>query len=202
MKRITMLTMLLALLGGGVAHAQNGATPATPATTADAADTDTADTQYRLGPEDVISVFVWKEPDLSTSVMVRPDGKISLPLVEEFEAAGKTAAEIRELVTTALGRYIDNPVVSVSVEEINHPKISVLGEVRLPGRYLMRQKTTILDAIALAGGFTEWADRGSVTIVRSVADGVERIRVDLDGVLKGKAGNVRELQAGDTVYVQ
>lgn len=202
MRRIAILT-LLGLLGCATALAQTSAptqAAGEAATRPPSAEIDTSD--YRLGPEDVIRVFVWKEPDLSATVMVRPDGKVSLPLVNEIQAADRTAAEIRDLVAEALGRYIDNPVVSVYIEEINHPKVSVLGEVRLPGRYLMRQQLTILDAVALAGGFTEFAKRDKVAIVRSGPDGVTRIQVDLDGVIDGRSKHLPELRANDTVYVQ
>lgn len=158
--------------------------------------------QYRLGPEDVIEVFVWREPDLSRTVMVRPDGKVSLPLVDEIHAAGKSALEIQDEITRALARYLESPVVSVVVAEINSPTVSVVGEVREAGRYPLRQRTTVLDALALAGGFTEFADRGHVVIVRRGPEGPTRIRVDLGDVLKGKADDVPELQPDDTVYVE
>src|SRR6476646_1648358 len=88
--------------------------------------------EYRLGPEDVLEVFVWKEPDLSTTVVVRPDGRISLPLANELEAGGKTVAQLQSEITTQLRRYISEPIVNVMVKQINSLKISVLGEVRKP----------------------------------------------------------------------
>lgn len=200
MRRIGTLT-LLALLGCGAAYGQVATSTATTASDETTnTDTDTEAT-YLLGPEDVIGVFVWHEPELSVSVMVRPDGKVSLPLVDELHVGGRSPAEVRDMVAEALGRYIDNPVVSVSVEEINHAKVSVLGEVRLPGRYLMRQHISLLDAIALAGGFTEFSKR-DVAIVRSGPDGVTRIKVDLAGVLEGKSDRLPALRANDAVYVR
>lgn len=203
MKRIGILT-LLALVWctstyGQVARDQAAQSAAPSVAAPDPAANDPG---YLLGPEDVLGVFVWKEPDLSTTVMIRPDGKVSLPLVDEIHAAGKRPDEVRDMVAAALARYIDNPVVSVFVHEINNPKVSVLGEVRLPGRYLMRQRVTLLDAIALAGGFTEFAKRDSVAIVRNGPEGVTRIAVDLDGVLKGRSKRLPELRANDTIYVQ
>lgn len=202
MKRLTTLIALLALGGASVAQAQSQQVASANQPAAPAPAETTFDVDYRLGPEDVIGVFVWKEPDLSTSVMVRPDGRLSLPLVDEIEVAGRTPGEVRELIVTALSRYIDRPVVSVFIEEINSPKISVLGEVRLPGRYNMRQRITLIDAIAMAGGFTEFAKRDSVAIVRAGRDGVQRIEVDLEGVLRGRTDRLPELRANDAVYVQ
>src|SRR5262249_45914819 len=107
---------------------------------------------YVLGPEDVIEVFVWKNPDLSTTATVRPDGRITLPLAGEIPAAGRSPEELRETITTQLRRYVENPFVTVMVKAINSSQISVLGEVRRPGRYRIAQRATILDAIALGGG--------------------------------------------------
>src|ERR1051325_7499671 len=94
--------------------------------------------EYRLGPDDVIDVFVWKEPELSTTVVVRPDGKISVPLTNEIEASGKTAFELRQEITEKLLQYVAHPVVSVMVKQVNSLKVSVLGEVRKPDVYKVK----------------------------------------------------------------
>src|SRR5512140_1927194 len=112
--------------------------------------------EYRMGPEDVVQVFVWKEPDLSTTAQIRPDGKLSLPLVGEIEATGKTATALQTELATKLKQFVNNPVVTVTIKEINSPKVSVLGQVRKPDRYRIKQRITVLEAIALAGGFTDW----------------------------------------------
>src|SRR5881396_1313721 len=114
------------------------------------------DRDYRLGPEDLVEVFVWKEPDLTTTVAVRPDGRTSLPLTNELQASGQTVTELQGEITKRLARFIANPVVNVMVKEVKSPKISVLGEVKKPDVYKMLQKLSVLDAIALAGGFTEF----------------------------------------------
>src|SRR5262249_5575453 len=93
------------------------------------------ESEYRLGPEDLIEVFVWKQPPFSTSVVIRPDGKISLPLLGELDATGKTSVELQGEIATRLRQYVSEPMVNVIVKEINSPKVSVLGQVRKPDRY-------------------------------------------------------------------
>jgi polysaccharide export outer membrane protein len=160
------------------------------------------ESEYRLGPEDVISVFVWKQPDLSTTVMIRPDGKISLPLLGELDASGKTAMQLQTVIGKELQQYVVDPKVNVIVKEVNSPAISVLGQVRKPDRYKIRQRLTALDAIALAGGFTDFAKRDKVTIIRNKGSDKIRIQVDLKKVLQQEHGEALYLQPLDTVYVQ
>ena len=146
---------------------------------------------YVVGPEDVIEVFVWKEPELSTTVTIRPDGMITLPLAGELEAAGTTPAELGEQIADRLKQYMDRPLVTVVVKTINSPKISVLGEVRRPGRYLMLQSTSVLDAIAMGGGFTEFASRDFVVVLRTAPNGQQqRYRVNVKRMVNSnsKAG--------------
>lgn len=157
---------------------------------------------YRLGPEDVVEVFVWNEPDLSTSAVVRPDGFISLPLVDDVSAEGRTAEELRDDVRKRLELYVADPTVSVIVKEINSPRVTVLGEVRTPGVYTMKHQYTVLDAIAMAGGFTEYADRDVVTVLRQGPDGLERIKVELKRMIQAKKGDLLYLRPADTVYVE
>lgn len=186
---------------------QSTQTPADARTTAPpkaaAADSNAfGQAEYRLGPEDVVSVFVWKQPELSPTVMVRPDGKISLPLLGELEAAGKTSAQLQAEIQTKLREYVVDPKVNVMVKEVNSPAIFVLGQVRKPDRYHIRQRITALDAIALAGGFTDFAKRDRVTIIRSSGNEKIRIQVDLKKVVQQDRGDVYYLQPLDTVYVQ
>lgn len=146
--------------------------------------------EYRLGPEDVIEVFVWKEPELSTTVMIRPDVKISLPLIGGLEASGKTGLELQEEVSRKLQQYVSDPVVNVMVKQVNNPKISVLGKVRKPDVYRIKHRITVLDAIALAGGFTEFAKRDKVIIIRNGSSGQQRIKLNFKRLIKqdGKDG--------------
>ncbi len=160
------------------------------------------ESEYRLGPEDQIQFFVWKEPDLSTTVVVRPDGKISLPLIGEIEAVGKTAPQLQEDTTKRLRKYLTEPAVTVIVTQINSPKISVLGQVRRPDVYRIKQRMTVLDAIALAGGFTEYADRDKVVIIRNGKWGVQRIRLNLKPLIKNGQSTLAYVQPADTVYVE
>ncbi len=158
--------------------------------------------EYRLGPEDVIDVFVWKEPDLTTSVVIRPDGKISLPLANELEASGKTAIELQQEIAEKLRRYITEPVVNVMVKQINSLKISVLGEVRKPDVYRIKNRVTVLDAIAMAGGFTDLARPTRVIVLRNTPAGQQRIKVDIKQVVGQESGAMFYLQPLDTVYVE
>ncbi|MFP3939145.1 MAG: polysaccharide biosynthesis/export family protein [Thermoanaerobaculia bacterium] len=155
---------------------------------------------YSLGAGDVLEVFVWKEPDLSTTVTIRPDGRVALPLAGELRASGRTIQEIQERITSRLKEYLDLPVVTVMVKEINSPQISVLGEVRRPGRYRVTERVTILDAIALGGGFTEFADRAAVVVIRKTPSGVRRYRINVRSMLRDGGGPFY-LEPRDTVYV-
>lgn len=199
---IPVLAGALALQAAPQQAAPQQATPPAQAETTDAdgpaAPARDISAGYRLGPEDTVEVFVWQEDDISTTVMVRPDGMVSLPLVNELQASGRTAAELQREITEGLREYLDNPVVSVMVREINSARISVLGEVRDAGRFPLRQKANVLDAIAMAGGFTEFANRGNVVIVR----GEERIRVDVNKVIGDYGAALFFLQPGDAVYVR
>ena len=157
--------------------------------------------EYRLGPEDVLSVFVWKQPDLSTTAVIRPDGKISLPLLGELEAAGKTSGQLQAEIAVQLKQFVVDPHVNVIVKEVNSTVISVLGQVRKPDRYHIRQRVTALEAIAMAGGFTEFAKRDKVTIIRNSGAEKIRIQIDLKKVVSGH-GEVYYLEPLDTIYVQ
>ena len=133
------------------------------------------------------------------SVTVRPDGKVSLPLVGEVEVAGRTPAAVEEEISQRLAAYVAAPVVLI-VEEIKSVQVTVLGEVRSPGRYPLQQKLTVLDIIALAGGFTEFADRDKVIVLRRESTGVQPITVDLKGLLRDRTEAPVFLRRGDTVY--
>jgi len=158
---------------------------------------------YRLGPEDVIDVFVWQEKDLSTTVVVRPDGKISLPLAGELEASGKSTNQLQQEIADKLQRYVNQPVVNVMVKQINSLKISVLGEVHKPDVYRIKNRVTVLDAIALAGGFTDLARPTRVVVLRNSPSGQQRIKVNLKAMVNGDSGQQPfYLQPLDTVVVE
>jgi polysaccharide export outer membrane protein len=160
-------------------------------------------TEFQLGPDDVIEVFVWKEPELSTTVVVRPDGKVSLPLIGELPTTGKTAMQLQKEIAEKLTQYVSEPVVNVMVKEVNSAKVSVLGEVKTPGIYKIKDRATVLDAIALAGGFTEYAKRSKVTIIRPVSTGEQkRIKLNVDDQIKNSKGDLFYIMPYDKVYVQ
>jgi polysaccharide export outer membrane protein len=156
--------------------------------------------EYRLGSEDVIESKVYKEPELTTVAVVRPDGMISLPLAGEIRATGKTTAELETEITSKLREFIEDPVVSVTVKEINSPKISVFGEVRKPDVFPIKQRMTIFNAISLAGGLTPFAKKDRVIVLRMEPSGQVRIKLNLDSLIK--TGEPFYLQAADTVVVE
>jgi polysaccharide export outer membrane protein len=158
--------------------------------------------EFRLGPEDVLDVFVWKEPDLSTTVTVRPDGKVSLPLAGELDASGKTAVEMQKQIAEQLGTYIKQPVVTVIVKQINSLKISVLGEVRKPDVYKIKNRVTVLDAVAMAGGFTDLARPNHIVVLRKTASGPTRFVVNVNQLVEDKNGTPFYLEPLDTIYVE
>jgi polysaccharide export outer membrane protein len=161
------------------------------------------DDSYVIGNDDVLAINVWKEPDISRSIPVRSDGKISLPLVGEVQAAGQTPLKLEKDIAGKLQSYISDPEVSVMVQQSNSQKFNILGQVVRPGSYAIANSPTVLDAIALAGGFRDFAKQKSIYILRQTADGQEaRLPFNYKDVIKGKnvAQNVK-LQPRDTIVV-
>lgn len=161
--------------------------------------------EYVLGPEDSIEISVWKSPDLSTAMIVRPDGMISLPLIGEIKAKGRTAKELKEVIEQKLGEYKQDPVVSVIVREANSQAIYIMGEITRPGKYLLRSETRILQAISLAGGFTIGANKDNIIILRKSFTNPEgkRIRVRYSDIISGKSPEANILiRSGDTIVLQ
>ena len=158
--------------------------------------------EYRLGPDDVIDVFVWKEPELTTTAVIRPDGRISLPLTNDIEASGKTVVQLQRDVTEKLREFIAQPVVSVIVKQVNSLKISVLGEVRKPDVYRIKNRVTVLDAIAMAGGFSDLAKQNKVVVIRNGPSGPQRIKVNVKQLVTDNNKAWFYLQPLDTVFVE
>ncbi len=157
--------------------------------------------EYRIGREDVLEVVVWHEPELSRVVPVRPDGKISLPLAGEVLAAGKTPAELQAGLTKTLAPYIRDASVAVLVREINGPRVYVLGEVTKPGGFPLRGPVSVVQAIALAGGRTEFAG-DDVVWLRQKPDGTsDRVELSFKDLVKGEAAGALWLRGGDVLYV-
>jgi polysaccharide biosynthesis/export protein len=157
---------------------------------------------YVIGPLDVVGVLFWKDEDLSAEVVVRPDGKISLPLLNEIEAGGLTPEQLRLRVLESARRFVEDPTVSVVVKQINSRNVFIMGEVLKPGTYPLGGPTSVLQLIAVAGGMTEFAARDEIVLMRTVDAQTVRHRVNYNEVLKGK--NLEQnllLQPGDTVVV-
>src|SRR5215510_11625821 len=157
---------------------------------------------YIIGSEDSIEVQVWKNADLSKTVTVRPDGKISLPLIGDVQAAGLTAEQLTEAVTEKLQTYYKEPAqVTVIIHEVNSYAIYVLGEVNKQGKYVVRTGTTLLQAISLAGGFTPFASKNKMTLRRKAADGKDvSIPLRYTDILAGQQSDM-VLKSGDVVVV-
>jgi len=188
------------LLGSGViAPALADAQTPAAASPEREANRSTPPESYRIGPEDVLQVSVWKNMDISRSVVVRPDGKISLPLVNDVQAAGLTPLELRDVLTKKLADYMPTPEVSIIVSDIKSFKVSVIGEVPRPGRYELKGWTTVLDVLGLAGGFTQFASRSSIVILQSDGKTVKRIPFNFNKVAGGQENFY--LRNGDIVLV-
>jgi len=161
-------------------------------------------TDYIIGPEDVLDITVWKNVDLSKTVQVRPDGRISLPLIGDVAAVSRTSAQLTEEISTRLKSYMENPTVSIVVKEVNSYAIFVLGEVIHPGRFPLKSKTTLLQAVTLASGFTPVASRNKIVIFRFAKDGdpLMKIKASYDDiVLRDGINQNIELKPGDTIVV-
>ncbi len=178
-----------------------------PAKTATGHDADTSaakphDDSFVIGNDDVLAINVWKEPDISRSIPVRSDGKISLPLVGEVQAAGLTPLKLEKDIASKLKNYIAEPEVTVMVQQVNSQKFNILGQVVRPGSYVIANSPTVLDAIALAGGFRDFAKQKSIYVLRQGASGDARIPFNYKDVSQGKnmSQNIK-LQPGDTIIV-
>ncbi|HEX4020246.1 MAG TPA: polysaccharide biosynthesis/export family protein [Acidobacteriaceae bacterium] len=157
---------------------------------------------YKIGVSDVLAINVWKEPDISRSLSVRPDGFITLPLIGDIKAAGKTPNGLRDALVIALRKYIDSPQVTVIVTEARSQRFNVLGQVTRPGAYALNNGTGVLDALAIAGGLREFAKKNKIYVLRVVNGERMRIPYNYKAVLSGKSDSSELLlQAGDTVVV-
>jgi polysaccharide export outer membrane protein len=160
-----------------------------------------SDDSFVIGNDDVLAINVWKEPDFSRSIQVRSDGRISLPLLGEVQAAGRTPLQLEQDISTKLRDYITKPEVTVMVEQINSKKFNILGQVTKPGSYSLALAPTIVDAIAIAGGPRDFAKQKSIYILRqNPGGGQARVAFNYKDFLKGKNQNVK-LEPHDTVVV-
>jgi len=162
--------------------------------------------EYLIGPEDVLDISVWKNQELSRTVTVRPDGKISLPLIGDVQAGGVSPSQLRNAIVAKLKEYQENAVVSVIVQTVNSYRIFIVGEVRSPGTYLLKSKTTVLQAISMAGGFSQFASKNKIVLVRKLdADGnaEEKINIRFDDLINADISSDKNpvLKPGDTIFV-
>jgi polysaccharide biosynthesis/export protein len=163
--------------------------------------------EFLLGPEDVLEITVWKNQDLSRTTVIRPDGLISMPIIGDVQAAGLSANALAKRIAESLAPFVANPAVSVSVKEINSYSIFVLGEVSKPGKYHLKSYTTLLQAISMAGGFTEFAKKNKLQVIRNSSNGDGRLHeiripVRYKDVVAGTGGPGNLLlRSGDTVVV-
>ncbi len=161
-----------------------------------------ADSTYKIGAGDVLAIQVWREPSLSGQFTVRPDGKITFPLLNDIRAEGLTPLELKSSLEKRLSKFISSPLVTVGVQEVNSKNIYVLGKVNTPGKYPLTTETTVLQAIAEAGGLAEWAEGDDIVILRKENGKQIKIEFDYDDVSKGKhlEQNIT-LKPGDTIVV-
>jgi polysaccharide biosynthesis/export protein len=157
---------------------------------------------YVIGPDDQLSVVYWREKDMSADVVVRPDGLISLPLLNDVQASGLTPEQLRNAITQGATKFVEEPTVSVVVKAINSRKVFITGQVGKPGYYPIGGPTSVLQLIAIAGGVSEYADKKKISIIRRESGKDTNFRFNYEDVIKGKnlTQNI-ELKPGDTVVV-
>jgi polysaccharide export outer membrane protein len=206
LKLLVVSVALVAGLGAPGAHAQSAA-PATavvtPGTDASPAAVPVG-ADYVIGPDDVLMISVWKNETLSRTLPVRPDGKISMPLLHDVQAAGLTPMQLRDRLAGSLAEFMPNPEVAVSVTEVRSYRVSVLGEVQRPGLLQLRSNTTILEALAMAGGFRDFASPSKIMIFRQDAKGnTEKIRFNYNRAVSNASEqeNLILLKSGDVIVV-
>ena len=170
-----LIAILTALVVGTDASAQSAQQAPKPPAAAQKPKPPAGLEDYKIGPEDVLAISVWKNEAMSRVLPVRPDGMISLPLLDDVMAAGLTPTELRNVLAQRLAEYVPSPAVTVIVNDVKSFKVSVMGEVLKPARYELKSRTSVLDVLALAGGFTQFASRTRVVVLRQ--EGEKRVRI-------------------------
>jgi polysaccharide export outer membrane protein len=158
---------------------------------------------YVIGPSDVLAINVWKDAELSRTVLVRPDGRISLPLVGELEVSGLTALKVQDLIAQKLSPYVSKPQVTVIVTEVKSRTYTIVGKIAHPGSFELGKPTTVLEATAIAGGFLDFAKVNKIYVIRRLEDGSQtRLPFDYKKVIGGrKADENIDLKGGDIIVV-
>ncbi len=195
----TMSATLVTTLVCGWLTATLGA--GTPQDAATVAAQDARSVAYLIGPEDILDIQVWKNAELSRTVPVRPDGKVSLPLVNDIQAAGLTPNQLREQLAARLAEYVPGPEVSVIVREVHSVKVAVMGAVRVPGRYEVKSPATVLELIAQAQGLTDFAAREDIVVIRQNGTTTTRIPFNYRKVANGSGPDNFFVRAGDIIFV-
>jgi polysaccharide export outer membrane protein len=208
-RRLQLLTVLWLAVSAMPTRAQENSSPKKPAqpavpaiSTDDAKKPATVDPNYVIGAQDVLDVSVWKEPEVSRIVPVRPDGKISLPLLNDVQAAGLTPAQLAAQITESLKKYVTSPQVTVIITTINSQRVYILGEVTRPGAFPMLPGMTVMQALSSAGGFTPFAKMKSIYVLRQENGKKVKYPFNYKEAISGK--NAEQdilLRAGDTIVV-
>lgn len=195
----TMTLMALAVLSPVPAQAQQPAADAVQPASEVAA---TLDPTYVIGPDDVLAILYWRDKDSSAEVVVRPDGRITLPLLHDIQAAGLTPDQLRAVIQKAAEKYYQDPNVSVVVREVKSRKVYITGAVNKPGPYALTSRTTVLQLLAQAGGLGDFAKKDKIVVMRTVNGETQRYRFNYKDVIEGKRleQNI-ELRPGDTIIV-
>jgi polysaccharide export outer membrane protein len=157
--------------------------------------------EFRVGPGDVMRVDVWKEPEVSADVIVRPDGRVSLPLVKELDVNGMTPTEIQKAVTERLSKFLASPDVTVVIRQIQSKKVYLIGKIGRVGPLLLLSSMTLAQAISEAGGPTEYANTKKILLIRAEEGKLARYEFNYKSFLKGEVKNNLELKPGDTIVV-
>lgn len=193
-----------ALVAAVTLSAQAPASKSSPAAAKPASATSTTPpADYVIGPDDVLAIVFWQDKDFTSDVTVRPDGKITLPLLNDIQAAGLTTDQLRESVLKAAAAFVKDPTVTVEVKAINSRKVYIVGAVMKPGPFNLTDHMTVLNLITMAGGLQEFAEKDDIGVLRTVNGKPQRFRVNYEDIAKGKnlAQNI-ELKAGDQVVVR
>jgi polysaccharide biosynthesis/export protein len=206
LRRSQLLLALTLLTAACPARAQqDGTKPAktvTGASLKDSAQKSAQDPNYVIGAQDVLGISVWKEAELTSVVPVRPDGKISMPLLNDVQAAGLTPTQLAEQITTSLRKFVTDPQVTVIVTQINSQRVYILGEVTRAGAYPLLPEMTILQALSSAGGFTQFANMRKIYMFRMENGKQVKYPFDYKAAIAGKRPEENVvLKAGDTIVV-
>jgi polysaccharide biosynthesis/export protein len=202
-RRIPSWAVILLVGIATVARAQDAAPNSAPHESDPARISSAVNPNYVIGPQDVLNIDVWKEAELTRTVPVRPDGKISLPLLNDVQAAGLTPDQLAAQITASLRKYVTDPQVTVIVTEINSQRVYIMGEVVRAGAYPLLPGMTVLQALSSAGGFTPFANRKKIYVMREENGKQEKLPFNYKDAVSGKERNqnMMQVEAGDTIVV-